>query len=336
MRQRGLARRRLLRAGLGWAGLGVLSGCGVLPSPVSPQRTFVRLGVLSANGIGGTAAARGLVDGLRSAGWVQGENLRIENRFGQAPEALAVAVAELTAMNLDAIIAEGNSHVKALKSATAAIPIVMALGNDPVRTGLVASLARPGGNVTGLASLSAQLTEKRFELLKRALPRATRALCIWLPDLSGDAVDEVAIHAAGRKIGLETQIVGVQSPHALGEAFAGAVKDRIDAIVLLSDFISERGPLTWRSRVAATGLPVMSGNLELAREGTLLAYGPSIPELFRRAAMYVDKILRGAKPADLPVEQPTEFYFVVNEKVARASGLAIPDDVLREATEIVR
>lgn len=308
----------------------------MLASPEPPRRTTARIGVLTVGAIGSTLAGRGLLDGLEESGWTLGQNLRIEYRFAQSVENVAVTVAELASMQLDAIVAEGNNHVRALKAASVSIPIVMALCNDPVRTGLVASLARPGGNVTGVASLSTELTEKRLDLLKQTLPRATRVTCIWNPDVSGDAIEVASIHESGSKLGLVTEVRAIRSGQEARAEFAAASRDGVDAIVLLTDALSSGAALLWSSLVSSTRLPVMSGNVELVRAGTLMAYGTKIPDLFRRAAIYVDKILRGAKPADLPVEQPTEFDFVVNERVARAIGLTIPPSVLAQATEVIQ
>jgi len=292
--------------------------------------------MLTPAGIGALPTGRAFHDGLREAGWVQGQNLAVEYRFATAPESVAVAVPELLALKPDVIVGEGNPIIRALRSATDSVPIVMAPGNDPVRAGLVTSLARPGGNVTGLASLSAELIEKRLDLLKQTLPRAARIACVWYPDLDGDAVDEAAVRSVADKLGMQTQFLQFQSGPELERAFEAAAGSGADALLLLSDLQSAGFTLLFAGLVARTRLPMMSGDSDIARSGSLLAYGPSLSDLFHRAATYVDKILKGAKPADLPIEQPTVFDFVINLKTAQALGLTIPQSVLLQATEVIQ
>jgi putative ABC transport system substrate-binding protein len=281
-------------------------------------------------------ASQAFHEGLQQSGWIQGENLRIDYHWAQSADSVAIAVAELMALKLDAIVAETNIHTKALKAATATVPIVMALCSEPVKTGLVASLARPGGNITGVASLSAELTEKRLDLLKQTLPQAARIACLWNPEISGDAIDEAGVHAAASRLGLQAEILSFRRGQEITDAFTAASRSGIDAMVMLSDLLSPGAEALWASNVARTRLPVMSGNSEFVRAGCLLAYGPSLPGLFRRSAAYVDKILRGAKPADLPVEQPTEFDFIINVRNAQDLGLTIPPSVLQQTTEVIQ
>jgi putative ABC transport system substrate-binding protein len=337
MQHVGLARRQFLQGSLGVAGFGLLSGCGLLPMSVRPVRTPARIGLLTAYGFGSTPEQQAFDDGLRSAGWTMPENLRIDYRFAQTTENVVAAARGLVAEKPDVIVAESNGHVQVLKEVTDSIPIVMALCSDPVRTGLVASLARPGANVTGVATLSAELTAKRLDLLQQTLPpHASKLLCLWIPDVTGDAIDLNAIQDAASKLGFQTQVRAVVSLPEVRKALQDAVRDGFDAVVMLTDLLPAQGIALWPGLMPQRQLPIISGNSEHARVGTLFSYGPSHARLYQRAATYVDKILRGAKPGDLPVEQPSEFDFVDNLKAAQATEINVPDAVLKQSTELLQ
>lgn len=329
------SRRRFVQGSLALAVLGVLSGCGVFVPGVPPRRQAARIGMLTPRAISSMPHGLAFFDGLRERGWIQGENLTVDSRFARARESVTVAVAELVVLKPDVIVAEGAHILQTLKAATDAIPVVMALSSDPVATGLVTSLARPGSNLTGMANLRTELTEKRLDLLKQILPRAALIACTWDPDVVGDAFDQGAIRAVAAKLRLQVQLLPARSGGELTAAFEAAASSGADALMMLND-PSGGAPTVFGHLAAQHRLPTIVGDGDIARAGSLLAYGPSLPDLMRRAATYVDKILKGAKPADLPVEQPVEFEFVVNLKTARALGLTMPQSVLQQATEIVQ
>jgi len=274
-----------------------------------------------------------LVQGVRDLGWVVGETVFFEHRFAVVNEGLVARVAELIALKVDVIVAAGNEPIQAARRTTGAIPVVMAVSDDPVGAGLVSSLAHPGGNVTGLTNLGTELGAKRLQLLKEAAPRISRVAIVWDPVVLGRAGIGSELGVAARALDLHVE------PHPkgamqIGETLELAAAGGADAILLLHEFL-QSGP-SLEGFFRKTRLPTMVGNSELAHAGGLLGYGPSVPTLFRRAATYVDKILKGAQPADLPVEQPTTFDFVINLKTAQALGLTIPQSVLSQATEVIQ
>ena len=285
---------------------------------------------------------RGVLDsfrqGLRERGYVEGQNTVIEYRSADGKiERLPALAAELARLKVDLIIAGSTPMARAAQQATSTIPIVAPVMGDPVGDGLVASLARPGGNITGSTFLSPELVPKRLALLKEALPKVSRVAALWHPGAFGDRTTRDMLkqtEAAARALGVQLQLVEVRGLDEIDRAFSTMTKERPDALVVFPSPMLFGG----RSRIvdlaAKHRLPSMTGNREYVEVGGLIAYGASVTDLYRRAATYVDKILKGAKPADLPVEQPTRFELVINLKTAKALGLTIPQSLLGRADEV--
>jgi putative ABC transport system substrate-binding protein len=274
--------------------------------------------------------------GLRDLGYVEGQNIAIEYKWAEGKnERLPKLAADLVELKVNVIVAAGPGPIMAAKQATSTIPIVMPAVINPVDSGLVASLARPGGNLTGLATMVDELPGKWMELLKEALPRASR-LAVLL-DPANDIGQLRASEVASRSLGLRLQVLKVGTQDDFGTAFAEAQKNRADALITLaSPFLYAH-----RTRVvelaAKHRLPAMYNQADwVVGSGGLMSYGPNFPDLFRRAAVYVDKILKGAKPADLPLEQPTKFELVINLKTAKQIGLTIPPSVLARADKVIK
>jgi len=273
--------------------------------------------------------------GLRELGYAEGGNISIEYRWAEGrPERLPTLAAELVRLKVDVIVT-GGPGVEAARQATPTIPIVMAVLNDPVRLGLAASLARPGGNVTGLTNLSEELPGKWMELLKETLPRVSRVAVLSDPRSTADQVR--VSEAAARSLGLRLQVLNVRRPEELEIAFAQARKHRAEALIVLSSalFYVHRAELV--ALAAKQRLPTIYHQEEfVVGSGGLMSYGPDFHDLFRRAAGYVDKILKGAKPGDLPIERPTKFDLVINMTTAKTLGLTIPQSVLERANRVIR
>ena len=273
--------------------------------------------------------------GLHELGYVEGRNISIEYRWAEGrPERLPALAAELVRLKVDVIVAAGPA-VEAASQATTTIPIVMPVVGDPVRRGLVASLARPGGNITGLTNLSAELPGKWMELLKEILPGVSRVAVLSDSHYTADQLS--VSEAAARSLGVRLQVLNVSRPEELETAFAQAKKNRAEALVVLSSalFYVHRADLV--AFAAKQRLPTIYHQKDfVVGSGGLMSYGPDFHDLFRRAAGYVDKILKGAKPGDLPIEQPTKFELVVNLRTAKALGLTIPESMLLRADEVIR
>jgi putative ABC transport system substrate-binding protein len=319
---------------LALASLGLLSGCATLPIGPRRQARLPRVGYLGIGG--GQERADGFRLGLADHGYVEGRNIIVEwrdaeGRLDRMPE----LAAELARLPVDVLVADGGSATRALKDATATIPIVMATSASPVEQGLVASLARPGGNVTGQTAIARELDQKKLELFKETVPSLSRVGVLWTPDMTGRAGEFQVVEELARALGLEVRSLEVRDPGALEAAFERASAERVDGLfvvgspVLMSN-AARVGELAWLHR-----LPMNPGQPEFVAAGGLMAYGPNRPAMFRRAAYYVDRILKGADPAELPVERPTTFDLVINLKTARELGLAIPPSVLAQATEII-
>jgi putative tryptophan/tyrosine transport system substrate-binding protein len=273
---------------------------------------------------------------MRELGWIEGKNVVFEGRYADnRVERLPALAEELVRLNVDVIVGIGTLAPLAAKLATSTIPIVMGAAGDPVGSGLVASLAQPGGNVTGMSLMAPDLGGKRLELLKELLPRLARVAVLWnaANPYSANVFKETL--AAGRVLGVQLQSLGVRNPEDLDVAFEAARQQHPDALVSVED------PFTgsYRKRITdfaiAARLPSLYGLREDVDAGGLLSYGANLAELYRRAAGYVDKILKGAKPADLPVQQPTTFELVINLKTARLLGLEIPPTLLARADEVI-
>jgi putative tryptophan/tyrosine transport system substrate-binding protein len=271
--------------------------------------------------------------GLQELGYVEGQNVRFEVRWAEGREdRLEKVVSELVALRADVIVTGGGEAARAAKRATSTIPIVMATGADPVKVGTVQSLGRPGGNVTGVTSLSSELIAKRVSLLKELLPKASRVAVLW-DGTSNARLSVQELEAASKTLRVSVRSVMARNPEDFEPAIAAAVKERALFVVASPVLFPQRGriaELALRHR-----LPTMVGGREYAEAGGLLSYAVSYPVLFRRAAIYVDKILKGAQPGDLPIEQPTKFELVINLKTAKALGLTIPPSLLQRADQVI-
>jgi putative ABC transport system substrate-binding protein len=275
--------------------------------------------------------------GLRELGYVEGKSIVIEYRHAEGKyDRLPSLAAELVRLNVDIIVTASTQAAQAGQQATRSIPIVMTVVSDPVESGLVGSLARPGGNVTGLSLMHPELSGKRLELLKEVVPKLSRVAV--LSNLSNPIIPPLLreTEAAARAVGVQLQVVEVRGPIELDSAFGAMTRDRAGALVVLPDgtFQNERRRI---AALAAKGrLPTMYAWREAVDDGGLMAYGASVPDILRRAATYVDKILKGTKPADLPVEQPLKFELVINLKTAKQIGLTVPQSVLYRADKVIR
>ena len=273
--------------------------------------------------------------GLRELGYVEGQNIAIEYRFAEAKsEPLPELAAELVRLRMDVILAINTPASQVAKNATKTIPIVFTYVADPAA--LVASLARPGGNITGLTTLAAELSGKRLELIKEALPGISRVAYLWTSANPTATRVFRETELASRQLGIQLQPLKVQGPDQFQNAFKMATGKRAGVLFVWEDAVL----LPHRTRIldlaARHRLPTTSQYREFTEAGGLLSYGPNLPDQFHRAAFYVDKILRGTKPADLPVEQPTKFEFVINLKTAKQMGLTIPPNVLARADKVIR
>jgi putative ABC transport system substrate-binding protein len=277
-----------------------------------------------------------LVDGLRELGYVEGKNISIEARFsGTDRGRLRELADELVRLRVDIIVAVTTVVAQAARKATATIPIVFTNVADPVASGLVASLAPPGENMTGLSSMVGELTAKRVELLREALPTVSRAAVLWFEPAKASALMFRQAEAAGSKLGLQVQSLAVAGASDLQNAFAAAGRNRAGAILV----IDSPTMFEYRTQILDLArkrrLPVMSQYAHYAEAGGLLSYGIDLRDHYRRAAIYIDKILNGARPGDLPIEQPTKFELVVNLKTAKALGIAVPQSVLLRADKVI-
>ena len=277
-----------------------------------------------------------LRQGLQALGYVEGRNLVLESRWGEGNiDRLRALAAELVALKVEVIVTGGEAAAQAARNATALIPIVMVDPGDPVRTKLVASLRQPGGNVTGLSSATPDLAAKHLQLLKEAAPRVTRVGFLWSANAPAGALALAETEKAAAVLNVRLQPMEVRQANDLDEAVAAIARGQGNALIVFAD------PLTFTHRqhimemAAKRGLVAVSGAREFADAGGLMSYGPSFPEMFRHAATYVDKILKGAKPADLPVEQPTTFELVINMKTANALGIKFPQSILLRADKVI-
>jgi ABC-type uncharacterized transport system substrate-binding protein len=275
--------------------------------------------------------------GLRELGYVEGQNLALELRSAEGqPERLPALAAELVHLKVDLIMAVPTIAVQAAKQASNTIPIVMGPIDDPVASGFVASLARPSGNITGLSLMSPEVSAKRLELLQEAVLGLSRVAVLWNSAHLSKVLEWRETQAAAEKLGVTLRSVEVQRRDDFDAAFAAMTEWSPNALIVVGDPLT----ITHRARIvefaAKSRLPAMYSFRQFADEGGLMAYGPSFPALFRRVAAFVDKILKGVKPADLPVEQPTTFELVVNLKTAEALGLTLPPSVLFQANEVIK
>ena len=298
-----------------------------------PGKVF-RIGYL---GAGGSAPPQAFLQALHDLGYVEGKNITIEYRTpgDKSVRWSADRAAELVRLKVDIIVAEGAGAISAAKNASATIPIVMAHVNDPIVLGLVATLSHPGGNITGNSNLSPELSGKRLELLKEVLPRMSRlAVLAYRAESMRTSIKETEV--AAQSLHMQTQLLEVKGPDEIDGAFDVAKKQRADALVQIEAALFAPHQQRIIDLATKAQLPAVHNNRADVEIGGLMSYGPDRVDMNRRAATYVDKILRGAKPADLPVEQPTKFEFVINLKTAKQIGLTIPPNVLARADRVIR
>ena len=274
------------------------------------------------------------VQRLRELGWIDGRTVGIEVRWAEGcPERFAEIAAEFVRLKVDIIVTLGDA-VLAAKQATSVIPIVFAAANDPLDTGLVASLARPGGNVTGLPAQAPDLAGKRLELLREVVQGVHRLAILTNVDYPAAVLEMDEAQVAARTLGLEVATLEIRRAEDIVPAFE-ALRGRADALYICTDSVLSANRIRINTLANVARLPTITGVREFVEAGSLMSYGPYFPDLFRRAAAYVDKILRGAKPGDLPVEQPTSFDFVINVTTAKALGLTVPPTLLARADEVI-
>jgi putative ABC transport system substrate-binding protein len=322
------------------AGTGAVLLAAPLAAEAQPAAKIPRIGFLSLNLAPNSHLHEAFRQGLRDLGYIQGRNIVIEIRDAEGKyERLPALAVELVALKVDVIVTGGGTPpALAAKQATKTIPIVFASAPDPVTDGLVASLARPGGNVTGLSNINPELVGKCLEQLKQAVPGVSRVAVLWQPGFMDQRTDREMLKAedvAAQALGVRLQFVEARGPADLDRAFSDMTKARAGALTVLPSamLFTERRRLV--DLAAKSRLPAVYPQKEFVEAGGLMAYGPSLADLFRRTAIYVDKILKGAKPADLPVEQPTKFELVINLKTAKALGLTIPPPLLARADHVV-
>jgi putative tryptophan/tyrosine transport system substrate-binding protein len=322
------------------AGTGAVLLAAPLAAEAQQAAKVARIGYLAANLGANRELLEAVRQGLRDLGYVEGRNLVIEYRSAEGqPERLPSLAAELVALKVDVIVTSGTPQALAAKQATRTVPIVFAGVSDPVRSGLVTSLAQPGGNATGSSLLAPELVGKSLEQLKQAVPGVSRVAVLWQPGALGERTDKEMVKGAdvaARTLGVRPQFVEARGPANFDRAFSDMTKAHAGGLVVLSTpmFASERRRLV--ALAAKNRLPAVYPLREYVDAGGLMAYGPNAVDMYRRAATYVDKILKGAKPADLPVEQPTKFELVINLKTAKALGLTIPQSVLARADEVIQ
>jgi len=315
-------------------------GAAPLAAEAQHAAKIARIGYLAADRAANPHQHEAFRQGLRELGYVEGRNLVIEYRDAEGKlERFPTLAAELVALKVDVIVASGTLAALAAKQATRTLPIVFSPAADPVASGLVTSLARPGGNVTGLSLLYSELIGKWLEQLKQAIPGVSRVAVLWQPGAFGERTEKDNLkraEVAARALGLQLQFVEARGPENFDRAFSEMTRARAGALTVLSSnmFVSERRRLV--DLAAKNKMPTVYPLRDFVDAGGLMAYGPNGADLFRRAATYVDKILKGTKPGDLPVEQPTKFELVINLKTAKTLGLTIPPSLLQRADEVIQ
>ncbi len=321
--------------------VGTLTG-GLLAAPLAAEAQqagkVYRIGILGNVPLTDPEGARvwgAFIQGLRELGYEEGRNITIEFRSSDGKyERLPALAAELVRLKVDVIVAPAAQNVLAAEQATRTIPIVMTYG-DPIASGLVASLARPGGNVTGLSGLAPEIVGKQLELLKEIVPKVSRVAVLWNPANQSHPPLLREAEVAARSLRVQLQTLEVRGPDDFETAFAAVTRERAGALLVPADGMFLLNRIRIADLAARTRLPVMYGLREYVDAGGLVVYAPSIRDSFRHAASYVAKILKGAKPGDLPVEQPTKFELVINLKTAKALGLTIPQSLLLRADEVI-
>ena len=320
-----------------------LALCALLPAlcasaEAQQPKKVLRIGFLSTVPMSSVAArTEAFRQGLRELGYVEGKNIIIEWRSAEGTrDRVPALAAELVRLKVDVIVTAGPGSTRATKEATSTIPIVMGQDTDPVGNGFVASLARPGGNITGLATLAPEIGGKQLELLKEIVPKLSRVAVLGTSTIPGSAQQLKEVKRAAEALGVKLQYLDVLNPKDIETAFREAGEGRAEAVLTLvsSILLSHRAQLA--DLAVKNRLPVTYAQPEAVEAGGLMTYGVDITDLFRRAATYVDKILKGAKPADLPVEQPKKFEFIINLKAAKQIGLTIPPNVLARADRVIK
>jgi putative tryptophan/tyrosine transport system substrate-binding protein len=296
-----------------------------------------RIGYLRFSTAAGSAdVVEALRAGLHALGYVEGKNIVIEFRWAETVEQLQEAAAELVRMNVDVILAPSSTETERARQATSTIPIVFATHADPVGLGHVASLPRPGGNITGLSVVQTEFTEKGMEILKEAVPHATRFGVLWTPTAPSGRLTLQAAQAVGQKLGVQVEGVSVLSAADYAGAFATMARDRVDAVLVHGSALTARyNPALLAELALKRRLPSMFQVRSNVEAGGLMSYAADLVDLSRRSAAYIDKILKGAKPADLPVEQASTYQLVINLKTANALGLTIPPAILARADAVI-
>jgi putative ABC transport system substrate-binding protein len=329
------SRRQFVRSA-GVVGLGLLAACGQWPGQAPPVVKMPRIGVLM-TGPASPLFFDHFQQGLQEFGYVEGDNIAVELRSADGDVVrLPQLAAELVELKVDVIVTQGTPATQAAKEATSTIPIVHPAGGDLVAAGLVASLARPGGNITGVDSNAPQLSRKRLQLLKDVVPDLSRAAVVWNSSNAVKGREWTELQAAAALLGVQLLSHEVQQAGDVERALAAIPSGRPDGLVVLSESITDAQAPRIGEFAAASRLPSVFERRDFVEAGGLMNYGPNIPGNVRRGAYYVDRILKGAKPADLPIEQPMRFDFVINLKTAQALGLTIPHHVLLQATEVLQ
>ena len=327
-------RRRLLAAGAAWP---VLAWTGRARAQTPPKVRHI--GLLSPSSPSDARPwLQALLQGLRELGWVEGKNISIEYRYAEGKsDRLPDLAAELVGLKVEIIVTSFTPDALAAKNATSTTPVavVMAAAGDPVASGLVGSLARPGGNVTGLSQMTLQLAGKRLELLKEMVPKLSRVAVLWNPRNVASTHAWKDIQLPARQLGLQLHSLEVRNPGDFDKAFEDTTRARAGALAVMPDQLFTANMKRIVEFTAKVRLPSIFQGSEFADAGGLATYGPDRTDMHRRAAAYIDKILKGAKPADLPVEQPTRFEMVINLKTAKALGITIPPSVMVRATRVI-
>ncbi len=313
------------------------TGAALLAAPLAAEAQMSRIGFLFYGAAGPSPELDAFRQGLRDLGYIEGQNITIEYRFangrvGRLPE----LAAELARLNLDVIVTPGTPASMAAKKATSTVPIIFAGVADAVGAGLVATFARPGGNITGLTSISAELGGKRLELLKVVAPKAFRVAVLYNPADPSNVLVLKELQESSRALGLTLHPLAVRRPGEFEGAFAAMSRERVHALFGAAGVLTTEHRIPLVSLAAKSRIPAMWGERQFVEAGGLMSYAVNFYDEVRRSATYVNKILKGAKPADLPVEQPTKFELVINLKTARALGLTIPPSLVSRADEVIQ
>jgi len=325
-------RRTLLLAAAAWPAL-AWAGAARAQAPAKVRR----IGLLTPYSPSDTALwHQAFRLGLRDLGWVEGKNISIEYRYAEGrSDRLPDLAADLVRLKVDVIVASVTSDALAAQKATRAIPIVMAVAGDPVASGLVESLAQPGGNITGLSQMNVELVGKRLELLKEMIPKLSRVAVLWNPQNTASTLNWKEIQLPARQLGIRLNSMEVRSPNDFDKAFEDATRARAGALFILPDTAIPTNLKRIAGLATRTRLPSIFHFSEFADAGGLVTYGVDRADMYRRAATFVDKILKGAKPGDLPIDRATKFELVINMKTAKALGITIPQSVLLRADRVI-